>query len=413
MKTKRLFVSLVSLFFLTLQMGSGALVAYATEDEVPPPPETADPYYLQTFIITAYYSPLLGQQNYVTGSYESDIYLNGNGTNGADGTPVFPGMIAAPKSYAFGTKMYIPGVGMTSIHDRGGAIVTAGNRGNSYDRLDIWMGSGDDGLRRALGWGKRTVEVMVYGIQPEVVEDVYFEQYLDVENIFTQTFLNPLSFPDDIYYGTEGEDVKKMQDYLVEWGYLTESNGFYGSDTAQALFNFQMDYEIVSSPDELGAGHFGPQTRRKFEEFITKEGPGEDAIRLQKGRSLMSKNPDLFEEEDLFDAALTLNDSGDNVRHLQEELLTLGFLRIQPTGYFGETTQHALYKFQQSQGIVADASDSGAGYMGPQTRDVLNSIISSRFEAKSLMAYQREELAQGRLALMMPDRTLASLRKED
>lgn len=402
--------SLASVFML-LHSLSGVLIVLADE-VVAPPPEDPN-FYLQTFIITAYYSPLLDQVHYVTGSYEGDIYLNGNGTNGADGTPVYPGMIAAPSTYAFGTKMYIPGVGLTAVHDRGGAIKSAGERGNVYDRLDIWMGQGDEGLRKALGWGKRTIEVQVYGINSALTEAVYFEQYLSVENFFTQTFLTPLKFPNDIYYGTDGEEVKKMQQHLVDWGYLSEANGFYGSDTAQALFQFQMDFGIVSSGDELGVGHFGPMTRRKFDELIHDDELSEDRVKLQKGKVLMQKHSDLYEVENLFGTALSQGDSGSTVMKLQEELRRLGFLRIEATGYFGETTAHALFKFQQSQNIVANKTDSGAGYLGPQTRTALNNILEARFDTKSLMAYQREELEQGRLALMLPDQTLARLTKED
>jgi hypothetical protein len=39
---------------------------------------------------------------------EEDKILNGNGTHGASGRAVFNGMIAAPKSYAFGTRIYVP-----------------------------------------------------------------------------------------------------------------------------------------------------------------------------------------------------------------------------------------------------------------------------------------------------------------
>jgi len=112
-------------------------------------------------------------------------------------------------------------------------------------------------------------------------------------------------------------------------------------------------------------------------------------------------------------AELFLGDSGDSVRQLQEELLKLGYLRIQPTAYFGETTEHALFKFQQSQGLVSSKEETGAGVLGPRTRNILNGIITARYEAKSLMAFEREELQAGRLSLMLPDEMLASLRKED
>lgn len=413
MKLKRTFALLGTALFLALQILPGILLA-ETATEVPPPPADEPEYYLQTFIITAYYSPLPGQENYVTGSYEGDIRLNGNGTNGADGTPVFPGMIAAPKTYPFGMKMYIPGVGLTSVHDRGGAIVTAGNRGNAYDRLDVWMGHGDEGLRKALGWGKRTVEVMVYGINPELEEAVYFETYLTVENLATQTFLNPLEFPNDLYFGNNSEEIKEMQTYLKEWGYLAmEPDGFYGTDTAQAIFQFQMDFNIVSGPDELGAGHFGIRTRQKFDSLIKGGEATATLLEEVKGENLLVKYSDLYEEKTLFATALELGDSGEAVRQLQEELQNLGYLRIDPTGYFGETTEHALYKFQQAQGLVVSKEDSGAGYLGPRTRDILNGIIESRYEAKSVMAYQREEISAGRKVLPLPELQIASLKEEE
>src|SRR5688572_25464870 len=57
------------------------------------------------FVLTAYYSPLPGQCCYVKGGLVADKVLNGNGTHGADGTSVYAGMLAAPPSYAFGTKV--------------------------------------------------------------------------------------------------------------------------------------------------------------------------------------------------------------------------------------------------------------------------------------------------------------------
>lgn len=51
----------------------------------------------QEFIVTAYYSPLPDQSFYLKGNYDAEKKLNGNGTNGASGVPVFTGMIAAPK----------------------------------------------------------------------------------------------------------------------------------------------------------------------------------------------------------------------------------------------------------------------------------------------------------------------------
>lgn len=92
--------------------------AFAAEDEAIP-----DGY--RKFVVTAYYSPLPGQSLYLRGSYEADIRLNGNGTNGASGKEVFAGMLAAPKTYAFGTRIELSGIGIGIVEDRGGAIVVA------------------------------------------------------------------------------------------------------------------------------------------------------------------------------------------------------------------------------------------------------------------------------------------------
>ncbi len=77
------------------------------------------------FVVTAYYSPLPNQSFYLRGNYEAEKRLNGNGTHGASGTPVFTGMLAAPKSYTFGTRIEFDGLGVGIVEDRGGAIVEA------------------------------------------------------------------------------------------------------------------------------------------------------------------------------------------------------------------------------------------------------------------------------------------------
>lgn len=59
-------------------------------------------------------------------------------------------IIAAPKQFAFGTKMYIPGFGHAIVLDRGGAIT--GNK------LDLLVGTKSE----AYAWGRKNVTVTVY-----------------------------------------------------------------------------------------------------------------------------------------------------------------------------------------------------------------------------------------------------------
>lgn len=240
----------------------------------------------RTFKVSAYYSPLPGQENYLRGNYEAEIRLNGRGEFGASGVAVHPGMIAAPKTYPFGTKVQLNGLGVGTVEDRGGAIVTAGNNGHNYDRLDVWMGYGDEGLQRALQWGIRVVdgEILsgdavdtidygglqdqINGKSPVVKKE---EPALDAaEAMLLQAqvqelaerdeFLN--SFPANVGVGTSGNQVRLIQAAFSKLGYYRgKIDGVYGYELANAVLTFQVSKKIVSSEDDPAAGYFGLKTR--------------------------------------------------------------------------------------------------------------------------------------------------------
>ena len=351
--------------------------------------------YNQYFTISAYYSPLPDQEKYATGSYEGDIRLNGSGVLSADNTPVFPGMIAAPKNYPFGTKLSIPGIGIASVHDRGGAIVNSGERGNSYDRLDVWMGYGDAGLKRALNWGKRVVDVTVYGVDPSLETQVYLEGFSMAEAFVKNVILAPQLFDKDLWYLTDGEDVERLQGRLKDLGYFDgEITGFYGDETKDAVFQFQLDEGVVESKSDLGAGHTGVNTRKMLDLAVARLKEDKEKARLQrfqKGVLLLEKHPDLNRKSPSFYRSLSLGSMGDDVRALQEELNQLGFLRMEVTGYFGSVTEHAVFKLQQKLGILVSLDDYGAGVFGPTTRSHMSSIFQKRLENLSFIALAREE----------------------
>lgn len=486
MKNK-IFTSLVAVFTVFTHCLSG--VGIGSCDEAFADNDGSYPY-TKYFSISAYYSPLPGQSHYVTGSYNGDIRLNGRGTNGADGTPVYPGMVAAPKLYSFGTKLYVPGIGMTAVHDRGGAIIEAASDGESgpkYDRLDIWMGYGDKGLTRALNWGLRTVEVTIYGIDESITEAVeidgyspdekhnqpyyYIPEYYDDSGSGSGSGANASSakttalFPKDLWYLSEGEEVKKLQEYLSQLGYFDGiTNGYFGDDTRMAIYVFQKDKGLVQDIADLGAGHFGPATREAFEEAIlsrkedlvpginlSPDSSNKDGIKkLQNALKLAGYDVDVTGEydskttsavfkfqvdNDVLDNAadygagyfgpktlaalsgkmddllssgqatlvvahaddelagmiaskkvlappmhedLTPGDQGVEVKRLQQELKNLNLFRIEPTGNYGEVTKHAVFKFQQIHGLVAEESSQYAGLFGAQTRQKMNEIIASK-----------------------------------
>jgi peptidoglycan hydrolase-like protein with peptidoglycan-binding domain/3D (Asp-Asp-Asp) domain-containing protein len=354
--------------------------------------------YNRTFIISAYYSPLLGQNKYVTGSYRGDIRLNGGGVHGADGTNVYPGMIAAPKGYDFGTKMAIPGLGTVAVHDRGGAIVHSGVRKNAYDRLDVWMGYGDAGLTRAMKWGKRTVNVAVLGFDASIKEGIALNGYSINEKLVVNNSLTPNADSKNpsasvsvntimaasstrlgpVAFGTKNEKVKQMQESLKKLNfYEGEINSTFDENTRKALAKFQVSENIVAHSLAYGAGFAGPKT-----------------IKILAGKMEVIKahaEEEKYTPNTVFNIDLKYGDSGSEVRKLQQELIGMHLLGVETTGYFGEVTAHAVFKFQQTNSIVTDKDSGDAGLFGAKTRATLNDIISTRLRTEKMIADRKKD----------------------
>ena len=114
------------------------------------------------------------------------------------------------------------------------------------------------------------------------------------------------------------EQVRELQERLREMGYLTANpTGNYGPMTRDALIRFQRDYQLaadgIANIQALEAVRAAGQTRY-----------------AQPTRNY-----------------LTIGDSGENVKAIQERLLQLGFFNGNPDGYYGENTRAYVYAFQQ------------------------------------------------------------------
>ncbi|MBU2259596.1 hypothetical protein KKC44_03225, partial [Patescibacteria group bacterium] len=205
----------------------------------------------QEFLVTAYYSPIPGQCCYVKGGLEADKILNGEGVITADGSEVFPGVIAAPPSYTFGTRIALPGLGVFEVHDRGGAIQ---ERNDGVHRLDIWVGHGEEGLARALSFGLQSFTGTIYppgGSQPEV--SFPFDS---IPLFFAR--LNPYKPSDGNFlsvrpkFGYRGLSVSMLQEHLKAAGYFSRSVAdLFGQETQQSLSAFIHDYQLGEPSDQL------------------------------------------------------------------------------------------------------------------------------------------------------------------
>lgn len=374
--------------------------------------ELAEPIdaYTHTFTISAYYSPLPCQSRYATGSYDGDIRLNGGGVRGADGTPVYPGMIAAPKSYPFGVKMDIPGIGIVAVHDRGGAIKAAGGAEGVYDRLDVWMGYGDKGLERALQWGKRTMDVVVYGINDSISEQIILAGYSAdeasagscdiatgeiavqveeepvVQEMVVQEpvkIVSTVTSSSLLQNGHSGEEVRALQTELKKLNFFKgEVTGYYGELTEHAVFKFQQSQLLVGGLMDPGAGIFGPKTRERMREIVA----GGEHTRVMIAQATNAYNNHLVafveprkrEDADVrvvIASQLDPGVRGPEVAALQKFLKEHGYFSgAFITDYFGPATHEAVLKFQLDNKIITGENDKGAGRVGPATRDLINNL---------------------------------------
>ncbi len=311
----------------------------------------------QSFVVSAYYSPLPNQKEYVRGSYEADIRLNGNGTNGADGTPVYTGMLAAPKSYAFGTQIYIPGLGMGTVHDRGGAIIEK----NGYHRIDVWMGYGDEGRIRALQWGMRSVEGKIFPIASAKESLPESIPVLSVPTVPLHSVNNELS------YGSTGAAVKELQKKLQDANvYSGPISGYFGPQTKTAVIAFQKEKGIITAESDTGAGIVGPTTKTALESLFKKQEI------LASSETIL---PDF-----IFPEGMKIGQTNDGVKRLQNILQDFGYLEVDPTGYFGNKTQKALVAFQKEHGVITSEKEKEAGYFGYKTKIKLETVLANRRE---------------------------------
>lgn len=206
-------------------------------------PEEGERY----FYVTAYYSPLPGQSRYTTGSYAWDIRLNGGWKRTASGKWVFPGLLAWPRNYNFGTKIELEGIWIGAVEDRWGAIVNSGERWFEYDRLDIWMGYGDEWLARALKWWKRKVKGKI--VSNDRTVNVAFNE--SIVSAYSRLYVKPDS---------NKVDVEKLQKLFTELKlYDGEIDGKYVS-IKDTLIDFQVKYKIISSKYDEQAWYFGNKT---------------------------------------------------------------------------------------------------------------------------------------------------------
>ncbi len=328
--------------FLKVRVYPAAIVMTSMMSSVFSPVYAVEKPHEQQFVITAYYSPLPEQCCYFRGNYEEEIAFNGKGIAGADGTGVYPGMIAGPATYAFGTVIDLPGIGVGTVHDRGGRII---EWGDDIHRIDLWMGYGEPGLARAMAWGVRKVKGTVYPVgSTNVPAEKFVLENFDADSAILASL--PKSDPTELVrmaeFGDQEYSVRILQSNLKELGYFAETpTGQFGPVTQDALRTFQGEYGI------LGDG---------------------SAVTLETAAALSAASG--IKEKNLPGLAVGLEKgaTGSDVRQAQKLLRYIGYYVGRTDGVFDQDFKQAVTAFQLNAGLVSAATDPFAGRIGPGTR---------------------------------------------
>ena len=160
--------------------------------------------------------------------------------------------------------------------------------------------------------------------------------------------------------GSKGEEVRAMQIKLVNLGYLKATvDGVYGSSTKSAVRAFQKDHSLTAD------GLAGPKTRAAIDTAASALSPSGGTTPVVTG------------------TILKMGSQGEDVKALQKNLITLGYLTGSADGKFGYGTRSAVRAFQAASGLTAD------GEAGEQTLKAITAAISAISAATTLQEGSR------------------------
>ncbi len=174
----------------------------------------------------------------------------------------------------------------------------------------------------------------------------------------------PVEAPDEeitiptrtLRYGDSGEDVKLLQQRLIELNYLTgTADGDFGSKTRTAVRAFQANNGL-SVDGVAGTKTYAILFSDKAVAAAPESGEPED-----------EPTTDLIPVR-----SLTIGDSGDDVKSVQLRLKALEYLLSSADGQYGSSTAAAMKAFQQMNGLTATGNGDLATYAALYSDSALN-----------------------------------------
>lgn len=345
----------------------------------------------KVFVVTAYYSPEKNQPFYYKWNYKDEVILNGEGIKWASGKKVFNGMLAAPASYAFGSAVIFPGFGVWKVEDRWWAIVEAGNRWYSNDRIDIWFGKGTEGLVRALTFWKRTLTGYLCNIEAQKKLDLRVWFSYDTVPFYKNFFDMTLRIK-EMQLGRKDPRVFALQKYLTKLGFMQthQMTSSFDETTKSALCDYQVS-RFMLKKDDPSCWIYGPRTRQILKlEVQTKgllpenyraQGTFNDVLKYVKLQQLRDQKtqqipssqiqPKPTTQKYIFTKSFVWGQEDAEIKILQQKLKDRGFYKGPINGIYDRNTIKAVYEFQLDAKITVKAWSEW--FIWPATKKALNS----------------------------------------
>lgn len=329
---------------------------------------------LKKFIVTAYYSPLPNQKFYLRWNFEDEVRLNWEWIRWASWKGVYPWMLAAPKTYAFGTKIFFDWIWIGTVDDRWWAIVSSWSRGYDADRIDIWMWYWDDWLRRALTWGKRAIYWRVISKDAEEmlpslelsdfkIWNIDFTNLKNASYVWKNTWPKEDIVPGSLSKNSSSQDIILWKTILTKlWYYTSEIDWKYTNEIYKAILAYQLDNKIVTKKDAFWAGYYWKTTKmhlwNKYSSYLAQEKlKTEESAKIDSQLNKLALS--FWRPKD--------SEIWQHVRKLQRTLKALGYFNYKDTAIFWKQTKDSLIKYQIDKWLVRNSEDLWAWMIWEKT----------------------------------------------
>lgn len=237
-------------------------------------------------------------------------------------------------------------------HDTASYVLSRGTKGENVKKAQLRLialgySCGAAGADGQFGGGTYYA-VVAFQKQNELTQDGVIGANTSAK-LFSDSAV-PYTFLTLLKKGMSGEQVRELQDRLINLGYSCGAygaDGFFGNATYYAVISFQKCNNLVQD------GIAGPATLEK----------------LHSGNAIRYSAPTVFKK----------GDSGEEVRQLQLRLIELGYNcgTGNADGIFGNGTYNSVWDFQRVNGLPVD------GIAGPNTLALLYSSNPKRYEAET------------------------------